>query len=212
MLIDQSGTYVVELSVSSGGVAGPPVQITLSTTNQPPTARIDAVRQSTTGAFLLDGSKSYDLDREAVSYGWTLTSRPAGSTASIASPAAPIASVTPDVAGSYVATLVVTDSRGAASAPRSVTFVRGDSGPSANAGPAQSVAVGATVQLDAFNSIHIEGRLSTSSWSLVSKPTGSGAALSAPNLGRVSLTPDVAGDYVAHVIVSDGTFSSTIQC
>ncbi|SFL89050.1 PKD domain-containing protein [Variovorax sp. OV329] len=62
-------------------------------------------------ASQLDGSASKDEDGDTLSYAWTLTSKPAASNATIADSTAIKPSFTPDVAGTYVASLVVSDGK-----------------------------------------------------------------------------------------------------
>lgn len=57
----------------------------------------------------LDGSGSSDADNDVLTFSWELTATPAGSSASIQNASAAVASFTPDVAGSYTATLSVVD-------------------------------------------------------------------------------------------------------
>src|SRR5687767_13009548 len=58
-------------------------------------------------AVTLDGSASEGPSGAPVSYQWTLTGKPAGSTALLTSPTSARPTFTPDVAGTYTATLVV---------------------------------------------------------------------------------------------------------
>src|SRR5207245_834303 len=83
----------------------------------------------------------------ARSSAWTFVSRPAGSAAALAGANTVSPRFTVDIAGTYVVQLIVND--GQASAPSTVTITAsaGASRPTANAGPNQSVAVGAAVQL-----------------------------------------------------------------
>jgi hypothetical protein len=63
-----------------------------------------------TGASVtLDGSGSTDANGDTLSYRWTLTSRPSGSTAVLSSASAVSPSLVADLAGLYVASLVVND-------------------------------------------------------------------------------------------------------
>jgi chitinase len=77
--------------------------------NQAPVADAGPAQDVLVGARVrLDGSASYDPDGDAITYWWALTSKPAGSTAML-SDASP--SFTADVAGIYVATLIVSDGK-----------------------------------------------------------------------------------------------------
>lgn len=67
-------------------------------------------------AAQLDGSASKDDDGDTLSYAWTLSSKPAGSNATIADSTAAKPSFTPDVPGAYVASLVVSDGKASSQA------------------------------------------------------------------------------------------------
>lgn len=64
------------------------------------------------GPFALNGSASTDPDGTLVSYQWTVESRPAGSTATVANELDAVASFTPDKLGTYSFALLVTDNGG----------------------------------------------------------------------------------------------------
>ncbi|MDM0108649.1 hypothetical protein QTH97_27130 [Variovorax sp. J22R24] len=70
--------------------------------------------------FKLDGSASSDADSDALTYQWTLASKPATSAATLASPNVAKPEFTADVPGNYVFSLIVNDGK-ADSAPASVT-------------------------------------------------------------------------------------------
>jgi uncharacterized protein (DUF1800 family) len=80
--------------------------------------------------------------------------------------------------------------------------------PVANAGPAQAVAVGALVSLDGSGSSDPNGDALTYSWTLSSKPPGSTAVLSGSATISPTFVADIAGAYVASLVVNDGTVSS----
>ena len=98
-------------------------------------------------AVTLDGSASEGPAGAPVSYQWTLTSKPSGSTASLTSPTSARPTFTPDVAGAYTETLVV-QANGVASQPDtvSITCSSGNIAPRANAGPDRSAAPGGAIQ------------------------------------------------------------------
>jgi uncharacterized protein (DUF1800 family) len=90
--------------------------------NRAPVANAGAAQSVTAGAAVsLDGSASADPDGDALSYSWTLTSKPSGSAATLGGSAGPKPSFTADLAGAYVVTLVVNDGL-QSSAPASVTI------------------------------------------------------------------------------------------
>jgi uncharacterized protein (TIGR03790 family) len=126
------------------------------------------------------------------------------------SPTSVKSTFTADVAGTYVASLTVNDGKLSSSpATVSVTATVGNIAPVANAGPAQSVAAGTLVTLDGSASSDPNNDALTYSWSLTSRPAGSGAALLSPTSVKPTFTADVAGSYVASLTVNDGKISST---
>ncbi|MBL8896655.1 MAG: hypothetical protein JNM84_03465 [Planctomycetes bacterium] len=88
---------------------------------------------------------------------------------------------------------------------RKITGLVSNAAPSANAGPDQSIHASGTVQLDgsaSFDDDTPTGSLEYS-WTLVSKPPGSAATLSNPNLANSTFLADLPGTYVAELIVRD---------
>jgi hypothetical protein len=84
--------------------------------NRSPVASAGAAQSVSAGtAVTLDGSASSDPDGDALSYTWNLAG-PAGSAASLVSPSSARPSFTPDLTGTYVATVTVADGRGASAA------------------------------------------------------------------------------------------------
>jgi hypothetical protein len=73
----------------------------------------------------LNGGGSTDPDGDTLTFGWSLTTLPAGSSATLTGPASETPSFVADVAGTYVATLVVND--GTLSDNDSVTIIAGTS-------------------------------------------------------------------------------------
>jgi hypothetical protein len=76
----------------------------------PPVANAGEDQEVSVGSTVtLDGSGSFDPDNDALSYSWQLTQLPSGSAAAINPNDQPIVSFTPDIEGTYVATLSVND-------------------------------------------------------------------------------------------------------
>ena len=81
--------------------------------------------------------------------------------------------------------------------------------PVANAGPDQTVTVGATVRLDGSASSDVDGHPLTYAWAFVSTPAGSGAVLADPTTVTPTFVADRPGAYVVQLIVNDGVVDST---
>ncbi|MCX8103363.1 MAG: S8 family serine peptidase [Candidatus Bipolaricaulota bacterium] len=76
--------------------------------------------------------------------------------------------------------------------------------PVANAGPDQTVTVGAVVQLDGSSSSDPDGDRLSYSWRFVGLPTGSQATLSDPRIVNPTFVADLPGEYLIELTVDDG--------
>ncbi len=106
------GIYTATLTVSDSELSSEAVTstITASLGNQPPVARVGMARNAVTGQTVtLDGGSSQDPDGDAMTFTWTLTDKPVGSSATLTGASSMSPSFVPDVAGSYIASLVVND-------------------------------------------------------------------------------------------------------
>jgi hypothetical protein len=211
-MADKAGQYVVQLLVNDGTVNSTPDTVTIAAAagNIAPVANAGPDQAVAVGAsVILDGSVSHDVDKNAVTYQWALTTKPAGSAAALANSTTAMPNFVADVAGQYVGQLIVNDGM-VSSTPDTVTIMAGvgNTAPVANAGPDQIVAIGATVMLDGTASRDAEGNALTWKWALTTKPTGSVSALNDPTAARPSFIVDKGGEYVAQLIVNDGTLDS----
>ena len=205
---DVPGTYVVQLIVNDGLINSAPDTVTITTENLPPVANEGPDQTAPVGSVVvLDGSGSSDADGDPLSFQWSFTSRPAGSTATLSDATAVVPSFVVDAPGTYVVQLIVNDGQ-FDSAPDSVTITTRNSRPIANAGTDQTVLLGATVQLDGSGSTDPDLDPLTYNWSLIVKPSSSTAVLSNPSAVNPTFLADAAGTYVAQLIVNDGEFDS----
>ncbi len=205
------GIYAVTLIVNDGhGDSAPStVIVTVSSMNAAPIASAGSAQNVKTGDVVtLDGSASSDADGDALTYRWSLTA-PDGSRARLEASTSAHPTFTADVAGVYSASLVVNDGRiDSAPVTVAITATVANAAPVANAGPAQTVAVGSMVTLDGSRSSDADGDALSYSWSLTSKPIGSSAVLESPSTVHPTLAADIAGTYVATLVVNDGLVSS----
>ncbi len=213
---DVEGTYTATLIVNDGLVDSAPDSAVITAevvvVNTPPVADAGPDQNVTVGdTVTLDGSGSSDADGDPLSYSWSFNSVPAGSAATLSDPTAVNPTFVADVAGDYVAQLIVNDGMDD-SAPDSAVIVAAPPAvnlpPVADAGPDQQVTEGQTVFLDGSGSSDPDGDPISYSWSLTTVPPGSAAALSDPTAVNPSFFADVAGTYVAQLIVNDGEFDS----
>jgi hypothetical protein len=164
-----------------------------------------------TGALVtLDGSASTADAGKTLSYAWALSTRPAGSSAGLSSLTSVKPTFTPDLAGTYVATLIVNDGVANSKAATVSIVAVVNVAPVANAGAAQNVVTGAVVILDGSASSDADGDTLTYAWTLTSRPAGSSAVLSSWTSAKTTFTADVTGAYVASLMVNDGKVSSDL--
>lgn len=205
---DVTGAYSVTLTANDGqGGSTTSAAITITAQNAA-VANAGSNQLVATGSTVtLDGSGSTTSGSGSLGYAWTLTTRPGGSSAVLAGANTVAPSFVADVSGSYTATLQVTDSLG--TSPAASVTITADRAPVANAGSAQSTLTGTLVTLDGSASSDADGDTLTYAWTLPTRPGGSSATLSGASGVRPTFTPDVAGSYVASLVVSDGRFSSS---
>ncbi|MCB1682848.1 MAG: PASTA domain-containing protein [Pseudomonadales bacterium] len=111
--------------------------------------------------------------------------------------------------GTHPVAVRVTDDGGLSDSESFMVTVDGvpNSAPVADAGPNQSVTLGATVQLDGSASSDPDGDVLTYLWTL-NFPTGSSAALSDATSATPSFVVDRDGTYTATLTVNDGELTS----
>ncbi len=206
---DKQGTYVVQLIVRDATTDSAPDTVQITTTNSPPVANAgsDILNAPVGSLVTLDASLSSDADGHPLTYQWSLTSKPAGSAAILSNATSVNPTFTVDVAGLYVAQLIVDDGF-VSSAPDTINVRTANRSPVANAGPDQSVPVGALVTLDSSASSDPDGDALTRRWELVSAPAGSPAVLSDITAIKPTFTADRPGAFIAQLTVNDGTVDS----
>ena len=206
---DVAGNYVIALTVSNG-VASSTASVTVgaSTTPQPPVANAGPNQTINVGTtVVLNGSGSTSSSGNPLTYAFTLTSRPVGSTAALTGANTVSPTFVADKPGAYTAQLIVNDGL-ASSTPSTVTITTQVVKPVANAGPNQTATINTPVQLNGSGSTDANGLPLTYLWSLISLPQGSAATLSSTTAVNPTFTPDRQGTYVAQLIVNNGTLSS----
>jgi len=210
---DTLGNYTVTLVVTDDlGLPSSPDPVVISTFNTSPNADAgaDQLLMTLFTSVQLDGTQSFDIDGDDISYAWSLTV-PAGSAASLDDSSLATPSLTPDVQGDYIAGLVVTDIFAAASDPAQVTLSFANLTPVADAGVDQSVNAATLVSLDGNGSSDANNDPLTFSWSFISIPPGSAAVIADPSSSLTSFFADVEGNYVVSLVVNDGVANSAVS-
>jgi len=189
-------------SMTGGGVSTPVA----------PVANPGVTQSVVTGTTVtLDASTSSAAVGKSLTYAWTLFSKPAGSSATLVAPTTAKPTFVADMAGSYVVSVVVNDGTTASSAAAiTITASVANAAPVANAGVAQNVIEGSVVSLDGSASSDENSDLLTYAWTITSKPSGSSAFLVSEVSVKPTFTADLAGTYIASLVVNDGKVSSNI--
>jgi hypothetical protein len=195
-------------SGAGGGGGGPVDQGTSCPAGPPPLAEISPyggypapipARQPVT----LGSQYSYSYVGLPLTRSWSISARPAGSVAATIGTSGSTTTFDPDVAGSYVVQLVVTDCR--SSSPSTVTIVAQERAPVAVLPATRYVQlpVASPIVLDGSASHDDNGDPMTFAWTLTT-PSGSAASLSATDQATASLLPDAEGIYTAALTVTAG--------
>lgn len=139
----------------------------------------------------------------------TLLHTPADSNALLAGVTSASPSFIADVEGSYVLGLIVSDANAQSVEDTvAITVMKGNAVPVAHAGNDQSVVTSSLVTLSGANSTDADGDTLSYTWTFVSAPLESTATLSNQNSISPTFTPDLDGDYVFSMVVSDESSSS----
>ena len=207
--VDRPGIYTLRLVVNDGNANSEPDSVTISTRNSKPVANAGPNQTSMVGQTVtLDGSKSSDVDGDALTYRWSFVSKPKGSKAALQNPTGVNPKFVPDKVGDYVVQLIVNDGL-LDSVADTVKVSTINTPPVANAGAAQTAEVGDTIVLNGGASSDVDGNLLTYAWTFLSKPDGSKATLKNPTRVNPSFVIDLPGNYVIQLIVNDGLVNST---
>ncbi len=188
-----------EAYIFFGSRFGPPAP-----PNLPPVANAGPDQTVKVGSTVtLDGSASSDPEGGVLGFQWRIVTAPTGSTATLTGADTETASFVADIVGSYVIELVVTDNRRQTGNDQVIVQAVENQAPVANAGSDQQVTVGTRVTLDGSASRDPDDDPITFQWRFVSQPEGSTATLTDADTAQAKFTPDVAGDYILELVVTD---------
>lgn len=187
--------------------------------NQAPVAEAgDNISQTADRPVKLEGGASFDPDGDDIMFTWAFDTVPSGSavaedTGSFPgnNSTTPTSQFNADLPGTYIISLMVTDSKGAQSQPDYVVVeVIEGSAPVANAGADVSTDTDSgAVSLDGTSSYDPMGRDLTYSWTFESVADASTLTmLDSATTSAASFTPDVPGRYVVSLTVNNGFVDS----
>jgi len=213
-IADLPGLYEASLTVNDGKLNSDVAKVSIyaSRNNSAPVANAGENQNVVVGSLVrLDGTSSNDVNDDQLSFRWSLLSKPTGSSTQLINSTSPIPKLTPDLTGTYIIDLIVSD--GKIDSQRSavtVTATLGNAEPTAVPGINQNVVLGSTVKLDGTSSYDSNNDFLTYSWVLISKPTDSKANLVNPKGSKAEFVADKVGSYVATLVVNDGKVNSQI--
>ena len=217
---DVDGTYLIRLTVGDGQrTSEDEVAVVAATQNVPPNARagedVDVAAGTT---VVLDGRGSDDPDGgpQALSYRWVFDATPISSSladADILDADLPLAAITPDVPGTYILRLKVSDGAASSEDTLTVRATAANVPPIADAGADMTLTLGEEALLDGTASRDPDDSPLplAYTWRFVSLPTESklaNADIGGADTPTPAFTPDVAGTYVIELSVSDGVAAS----
>jgi parallel beta-helix repeat protein len=154
------------------------------------------------------GSGSSDPDGDTITYSWQIISTPAGSAASLSDSTVVNPSFTADMPGDYTIELVVTDNWGAPSSPDLCVISTFNTAPIADAGADQDMFLTESTVLNGTATDPDGDAIALWFWTIESKPLGSSPTFLPTTSPTPSFIPDMLGDYVFSLIVTDGQAAS----
>ncbi len=186
---------------ASGGNSNPPTSTSPAPANRAPLASASGGSNVQEGDTVrLDASQSSDPDGDTLRYRWSFQERPEGSAATLDGAESKQPSFVADKGGKYRIALVVSD--GTLESSTTLELKANRQPKAAIKGPL-GVLSGQTFALDGSASSDPDGDSLSYTWTLSQKPDGSKASLDASTGDRVSLTPDIMGNYCFYLQVSD---------
>lgn len=206
---DVAGPYQAELTVrnAAGLQASHTVEITASpaTTDLPPQAVLKTPVTTIAPDFALQLSAAGSQDDSAaLKYLWQVSQSPAGSQYQLTDPEQPIARFNAKTAGDYQLSLLLSDASGQQTRQlQNITVRNTDLPPVVRLNAPEQATPAQLIVLDAATVDPLQLPLQYR-WQLVSKPKTSQAQLQDDTLSKASLRPDVAGQYLVLVQVSNG--------
>jgi uncharacterized repeat protein (TIGR01451 family) len=196
-----TGQMVFQLIVTdTTNTPSAPALVTVTVINNAPVADAGAPQTIVVNTLVtLNGGNASDPDGHALTFGWSQVS---GTPILLSSNNAVSPTFTaPNIAGTLVFQLVVTDAFGAVSAPAVVTITVTNGEPTADAGAPQTVFVNDAVTLNGSASSDPEGQALSFGWTQVS---GTPVTLSSNTAVAPAFTaPATTGTLVFQLVVTD---------
>lgn len=198
-----SAEFLVVVTDDDGAIAQLPFRVQIVNVNLPPVANAGEEQSAVIGnEVALSASDSFDPDGTTLTYFWSLNV-PEGSSVEFQVTNDVVARFVPDIAGLYIAQLLVIDEDGASDTAQVEILVDATNiPPVAEAGDNQSVRAGNGTRLSGSDSFDPDGTQLTYLWTLT-VPEGSLTELLNNDAVLAEFVPDIAGLYVANLTVTD---------
>ncbi|MFA0570595.1 PKD domain-containing protein [Vibrio gallaecicus] len=209
---DMAGNYTLDLITKSGGKDSEKVSYVIdvsdASTNVQPMIDLDIPESVAIGKTVDLHSQAYDVDGDVLTYQWALLSAPNNATMKLTNSATPTANLLSNTAGDYKLKLTVSDGYETISEEVTVSYSAENVAPKASVKNKQTFELGTSALLDATASTDGNDDQITYEWKVVSQPENSTATLSNSTDAQPNFTPDLIGDYVLSLAVSDGELTS----
>ncbi|MBF0449516.1 MAG: VCBS repeat-containing protein [Candidatus Magnetomorum sp.] len=203
-IADLQGQYIVQLVVNDGHIESTPYLLKVQVYNGPAAKVTFKEQLPVQQKVQLDGSESTPgVGGNALTYQWTLKSKPEGSTAELSDPTSARPTFIPDKPGVYIIELVVNDGK-SSSVPAIIEYETLNSKPVAVCDYNRPIYINQTVQLDGSASSDLDEDPLTYQWLLSLKPLNSNANLSDTGIVNPTFIADRPGRYVVQLVVNDG--------
>lgn len=211
---DVEGRYHIQLTVSDGfATSTDDVWVSASYSNIAPIANAGPDQTVVEGASVaLSGAASSDVNSNALSYNWSIVSRPTGSRASLTNSSSAYPGFVADNEGVYTVRLIVSDGELSSLADEVVIRANANNyAPTANAGDDQRVPIETQVALSGLGSSDPDGDTLTYEWVLTRVPPGSTTSLLSSIVSQTSFVADKVGEYRVSLRVNDGELNSDVD-
>lgn len=209
---DLAGTYVIELVVNDGKSDSKTVSVDVLVApvavNSPPVVNAGKDKTYAIGETIQLTGSATDADGDPLTHQWTIIQSPDNSTPTLTNSDQITATLNASAQGSYVLTLTVSDKEVSVEDTVTVTLEPANVAPVAVAGVDVDVVIGSTARLDGRGSRDGNNDALLYEWAFVSKPENSMADLDNVTSETPSFIPDLTGEYVLSLTVSDGELTS----
>ena len=183
---------------------------------EPPTVDAGINQDAVVGSTVTLNGTASDPDGDELTYSWSITTSPSGSNATITNASSNNATFVPDVAGSYTVTLSVSDgihnpvtdeaiitvTEAQGNPPVAVIYDENGRAISED-NENNSITITQTYEMDGSASTDPDQDQLSFQWTVVSQPEGSNPEINNDTNAEAGFIPDLAGEYVVQLEVTD---------